>query len=242
MALLETKNVTKRFAGLTAVKDVSFQVEKGEIVGLIGANGAGKTTFFNCITGYYKNEEGQILFEGTDITGNSPAQNCKRGLVRTFQIVKPFGRLSATENVMIGVLNRMHSYREAEKKAAEYMEFVGIADKADAVVEDLNIGDQRKLEMARSLATQPTLLLLDEVMAGLTPTEIEGMIALVRKIRDSGITIFMIEHIMAALMTVSDRVLVLDHGEMIAMGTPEEVTQNPNVIASYLGRSYSDKE
>lgn len=240
MTILKLDHVTKRFAGLVAVDNVSFEIEEGEIIGLIGANGAGKTTLFNCITGTYHNEEGSVFFNGERITGNTPAKNCKKGLARTFQIVKPFTSLSALENIMVGSLNRLNSYRKAEKHARKYLEYVGLADKENIVVQDLTIGDQRKLEMARALASEPKMLLLDEVMAGLTPTEHDAVLTLIRKVRDSGITVLMIEHIMAAVMAVSERVIVLEQGRIIATGTPDEVTRDKRVIASYLGRSYAN--
>ena len=236
--LLEAKGVTKRFAGNTAVNKVNLTIMPGEIVGLIGPNGAGKTTFFNLITGFYRATEGTVLFDNKDITLCTTYENCKAGMARTFQIVQPFGQLTALENVMVGAFNRVDNYAQAQLIARVMIEFVGLEDKIDAVVADLNIGDQRKLEMARALATKPKLLLLDEVMAGLTPTEIEAVVELVQKIRESGVTILMIEHIMAALMKLSDRVVVLDHGNLIAEGTPTEITQNERVIESYLGSAY----
>lgn len=240
--LLNAENVTKKFAGLTAVDSVNLVINEGEIIGLIGPNGAGKTTFFNSITGFYKADEGKVTFDGKDITQLTTYQNCKIGMARTFQIVQPFGNLTALENVMVGAFNRVRSYGEAEKNAREMIDFVGMADKVNDIVADLNIGDQRKLEMARALATKPKLLLLDEVMAGLTPTEIEGVIELVQKIRKSGTTVLMIEHIMAALMKLSDRVVVLDHGKKIAEGTPTEITNNKTVIESYLGKAYKKEK
>ncbi|MBQ0042593.1 MAG: ABC transporter ATP-binding protein [Lachnospiraceae bacterium] len=240
--LLKASKVTKKFAGLTAVNSVDLEINEGEIIGLIGPNGAGKTTFFNSITGFYPATYGSVTFDGNDITHRTTYQNCKAGMARTFQIVQPFGQLTALENVMVGAFNRLESYSEAEKIAREMIIFVGMEDKMHAIVADLTIGDQRKLEMARALATKPKLLLLDEVMAGLTPTEIEETVELVLKIRDSGVTILMIEHIMAALMKLSDRVIVLDHGTLIAEGTPSEITQNERVIESYLGSAYKKQD
>ena len=236
--LLKAKNITKKFAGLTAVDSVNLDIEEGEIVGLIGPNGAGKTTFFNSITGFYPATFGSVEFDNHDITKRSTFQNCKAGMARTFQIVQPFGQLTSLENVMVGAFNRESSYSAAEKIAREMIQFVGMEDKMNSIVADLTIGDQRKLEMARALATKPKLLLLDEVMAGLTPTEIEECVELVLKIRNSGVTILMIEHIMAALMKLSDRVVVLDHGKLIAEGTPQNITKNERVIESYLGSAY----
>lgn len=239
MKLLQASKVTKKFAGLTAVNGVDLVINQGEIIGLIGPNGAGKTTFFNCITGFFPCTSGTVIFDGKDITRCSTFQNCKSGMARTFQIVQPFGQLTAVENVMVGAFNRVERYEEAQSIALKWLSFVGLLDKTNSVVADLNIGDQRKLEMARALATGPKLLLLDEVMAGLTPTEIEGVVELVRKIRDElGITILMIEHIMAALMKLSDRVIVMDQGTKIAEGTPAEISVNERVIESYLGSAY----
>lgn len=241
MALLSAIKIVKKFAGLIAVNEVDLEVEEGEIVGVIGPNGAGKTTFFNSITGYYPCDGGKVTFDGMDITRMTTYQNCKAGLARTFQIVQPFGNLSALENVMVGAFNHLSSYGDAEKEARKWIAFVGMEEKVNAIVADLTIGDQRKLEMARALATRPKLLLLDEVMAGLTPTEIEAVVELVRKIRDSGVTIVMIEHIMAALMKLSDRVIVLERGTKIAEGTPAEISTDERVIESYLGRAYQKK-
>lgn len=239
--ILKVKKVTKKFAGLTAVNTVDLDIYAGEIVGLIGPNGAGKTTFFNSITGFYRCDGGSVTFDGKDITTKTTYQNCKAGMARTFQIVQPFGQMTSLENVMIGAFNRVSSYKESERIARKWITFVGMDDKMYDRIAKLNIGDQRKLEMARALATGPKLLLLDEVMAGLTPTEIDGVIDLVRKIRESGITVLMIEHIMKALMQLSDRVVVLDHGEKIAEGSPEEIANNERVIESYLGSAYKRK-
>lgn len=236
--LLSARKITKRFGGMTAVNAVDLDIGKGQIVGLIGPNGAGKTTFFNSITGFYGADEGKVLFNGLDITHLSTDQNCKNGMARTFQIVQPFGRLTSLENVMVGAFNHCKKYAQAQEIAEEMLEFVGLAQKIRSIVADLNIGDQRKLEMARALATKPKLLLLDEVMAGLTPTEIESVIELVQKINQSGVTVLMIEHIMAALMKLSDKVVVLERGTKIAEGTPSEIRNNDRVIESYLGRAY----
>ena len=239
-SLLKAINVTKKFAGLTAVNSMNLEVNEGEIVGLIGPNGAGKTTFFNAITGFYPATSGEVRFLGKDITSKSTHENCKSGMARTFQIVQPFGNLTALENVMVGAFNRTDNYQKAMEISEELLDFVGLADKRDVIVADMTIGDQRKLEMARALATRPKLVLLDEVMAGLTPTEINGVIQLARKIRNSGVAILMIEHIMAALMQLSDRVVVMDQGEKIAEGAPVEIRTNKRVIESYLGSAYQN--
>lgn len=235
MSFLTVSNVSKSFYGNKAVNDVSFEIQKGEILGLIGANGAGKTTLFNCLTGIIPINSGQITFEGRKINGLEPHQICHLGIARTFQIVKPFSSLTVLENVMSGAFCRVKKYENAKEIAETHLEFVGLLDKKDKMASELNTGDQRKLELARALATKPNLLLLDEVMAGLTPTESESVIKLIRKIRDDGITILMIEHIMSALMSLSDRVIVLNQGKLICNGKPEEVANDPLVIESYLG-------
>jgi len=233
--LLSTSSITKKFQGLVAVKEIDMFIKKGEIFGLIGPNGAGKTTLFNMISGYYRPDGGKVIYKDEEITGLSPHKICKRGLARTFQIVKPFGKLSALENVMVGAYNRTGSYGEATDIALHYLDFVGLSHTRNIPVKELTIGDQRRLEMARALATRPQLLLLDEVMAGLTPTEVSMVMELILKVREDSVSILMIEHIMAALMKLSDRILVLHHGEMLAEGTPEEIVRNPKVAEAYLG-------
>ncbi len=237
MILLEAKEVCKYFHGNKAVEKVSMTINEGEIVGLIGANGAGKTTFFNCLTGYYKATSGEISFMGKRIEKAKPHVICRMGIGRTFQIAKPFSGLSVLENTVVGAYNKCKGKSDAYKKAEECIEFTGLKDKKNLDAATLNTGEQRRLELARALATAPKLLLLDEVMAGLTPTESAEMVELIRKIRDSGVTILMIEHIMPALMSLSDTVYVLDSGSLICKGTPQEVSADKQVIESYLGKS-----
>ncbi len=237
MALLSAKNICKYFSGNKAVDDVTVDINEGEIVGLIGANGAGNTSLFNCLTGYYSADKGEIVFDGKRIEKAKPHVICRLGVGRTFQIAKPFGSLSVLDNVVVGAYNHCKTKQDAYKKAMECIEFAGLKDKADVDAGYLNTGEQRRLELARALATAPRLLLLDEVMAGLTPTESEEMIGLIRKIRDSGVTILMIEHIMHAIMTLSDTIYVLESGRLICKGTPAEISSNKQVIESYLGKS-----
>lgn len=235
--ILEVDSVSKRFGGLQALSLVSFAIAPGEILGLIGPNGAGKTTLFNVINGVYKPEQGRVVFRGEDITGLSPYEVASRGLARTYQVVRPLNELTVRENVMVGACfgREKQSLATAARIADEVLEFIGLADRAEQLAGSLNVAQKKRLELGRALAAQPYLLLLDEVLAGLNPAEISSMIQAIRQIRDRGITILMIEHVMQALMAVSDRVVVLDYGEVIATGTPEEVAANPKVIEAYLG-------
>lgn len=235
MALLKLENVTKRFAGLVAVNNVSFSVEKGEIIGIIGPNGAGKTTLFHTISGYHTADEGVIQYNGNDIRGLKPEIICEHGIARTFQIVQPFGNLTLLENVIIGAFNRHAKYQDAREVALEKLDFVGMKSRANVRMKDLTFPEQKKVELARALATQPELLFLDEIMSGLNPTEVQEMIEIIKQIRDEGITIMFIEHLMAAVMSLSERVIVMHHGEVLAIGEPEEVKENPAVIEAYLG-------
>jgi branched-chain amino acid transport system ATP-binding protein len=236
--VLTLERVTKRFGGLTAVRDVSFEVRAGDLLGIIGPNGAGKTTLFNVIAGYYGPDEGRVSFDGQDITGRSPHAVCRLGLTRTFQIVKPFGNLSVLDNVMIGALTRLDSVREARAAAAEVVARCGLAPHAHARAKALPVGLRKRLEVARALATRPRLLLLDEVMAGLNPSELGGMVELLRRLHADGITLIVIEHVMAAMMRLAQRIVVLHHGERIAEGTPEEITRDRRVIDAYLGEEF----
>jgi len=235
MSILTAKDVTKSFYGNVAVDKVSCSINQGEICGLIGPNGAGKTTFFNCLTGENQIDSGEIRFEGKKINGLQPYEICRLGIARTFQIAKPFAGMTTVENVMTGAFCRVKKYKNAREIAEDCVKFVGLADKMDLPASLLNTGEQRRLELARALATKPVLLLLDEVMAGLTPMESENVVELIRKIRSENVTILMIEHIMSALMELSDHVIVLDQGKVICYGTPELVVKDKKVIESYLG-------
>ncbi len=236
-ALLEVRGVSKRFGGLVAVSDVSFSIAEGEILGLIGPNGAGKTTLFNVVNGVHKADQGTITFAGKDITGCSPDQVVHFGLARTHQIVKPLNDLSVLDNVTVGAcFGREYLDRAAARKvASEVLQQVGFGDRADMIARSLTIAGKKRLEVARALAARPKLLLLDEVLAGLNPTEVATMIDLVRKIRDSGISVLMIEHLMQAIMSLSDHIVVLNLGRKLAEGQPDEVVHNPDVVEAYLG-------
>ncbi len=235
--MLQVRDVTKRFGGLQALTEVSFDLPQGEILGLIGPNGAGKTTLFNVINGVYPPNSGSVTLRGEDITGLPPYEVACRGLARTHQVVRPLNDLTVRENVTVGACfgHKKQSLSKAACTVEEAMVQVGLVDRADQLAGSLNVAQKKRLEMARALAACPYLLLLDEVLAGLNPSEISSMLETVRAIRDSGITILMIEHVMQAVMSVSDRILVLDYGLLIAQGTPEEVANNPQVIEAYLG-------
>jgi branched-chain amino acid transport system ATP-binding protein len=236
--MLEVHDLSKRFGGNVVLRKIAFRIEEGEVLGLIGPNGSGKTTLFNVITGFYRTPTGFIRFGERDISRLNPEDICRLGLCRTFQITKPFAHIPVIKNVMIGALSREKSVRKAGKKAEEILDFVGMLGKKDMLGKNLTTSDRKRLEIARGLATSPRLLLLDEVMAGLNPNELNEMMQLVRKIRETGTTLFIIEHIMKAMMELSERIVVLDHGELIAQGSPAEISCDPNCIKAYLGEEY----
>ena len=237
--LLEVREISKRFGGLRAVDHLSLTVDEGEIIGLIGPNGAGKSTVFNLINGVYPPDTGSVVFAGVDITGQPPHRVAREGIARAHQIVKPLGALSVLDNCTVGACFGREDLAldEAREVAREMADMIGLSDRLDLLAGSLTTGGKKRLELARALSARPRLLLLDEVLAGLNPTETEQMIDIVRKIRASGIAILMIEHIMRAIMSLSDRIVVLNLGAKLAEGTPQQVAENPDVITAYLGDS-----
>jgi branched-chain amino acid transport system ATP-binding protein len=238
MAVLEVAGVTKMFGGLVANEDISLEVHEGEIVSLIGPNGAGKTTLFNCITGYYRVDDGTVRFQNCRIDHLSPNEICHRGLVRTFQVTRPFSTMTVLENVVAGALARDKNMRTAREEAMKILELGKLYEKRDVLGSDLTTADRKRLEVCRALATKPVLLMLDEAMAGLTPSEQTEAIKLIRDIQGQGITVFMVEHVMEVVMPISDRVIVLCQGQRIAEGTPEEISTDERVIEAYLGERH----
>jgi branched-chain amino acid transport system ATP-binding protein len=245
MALLQVNGLTKHFGGLAAVQNVSFEIEGGEIVSLIGPNGAGKTTIFNVLSGIYSPDRGEIRLDGENLVGRKPFEICQRGIGRTFQIMQPFPHMTVGENVVTsGLFGRVPKVpmSKVEEEATELCQWVGLGDRMKAYPRNLTVADQKKIEIARALAIKPKLLLLDEVMSGLTPMETAEAIKLVRQLRVKGITIFLIEHVMKVVMGISDRVIVLHHGEKISEGTSNQVANDPRVIEAYLGEQIEESE
>jgi branched-chain amino acid transport system ATP-binding protein len=239
MSFLEIRKVSRFFGGLAAIKDVSFALRQGEILGLIGPNGAGKTTLFNVVNGFYHPSRGEVFFKDHKISGSKPHQICRQGIARTFQVVKPLQRMSVLDNVVASSFLRAKNKQQAVEMAVEALRFTGLYDDRDVISRGLPLGKRKRLEIARALATQPEVLLLDESFAGLNPSELDESIAIIRRIKDKGITIMIIEHHMRVIMAISDRIVVLNYGEKIAEGTPLEIRGNPLVVEAYLGETQS---
>jgi len=239
MSFLKIQKVSRFFGGIAAIQDVSFEVRKGEILGLIGPNGAGKTTLFNVVNGFYHPSRGEVFFKDKKISGFKPHQICGRGIARTFQVVKPLQRMSVLDNVIASSFLRAKDKIQAVEIARESLQFTGLYEDRDVISRGLPLGKRKRLEIARALATKPEMLLLDESFAGLNPAELDESIGIIRKIKDRGITIMIIEHHMKVIMAISDRIVVLNYGEKIAEGTPLEIRGNPLVVEAYLGEAQS---
>lgn len=242
MPILKTEKLTKKFGGLVAVNNIDFEVNENEIVGIIGSNGAGKTTLFNCISGNLKSTSGKVIFNNKDITSLKPYEIAELGLARTFQIVRPFANKSVLYNVMVGALLRTNQKSEAIERAKEIIDFLDLSNKTDVLAKNLTLPERKRLELARALATRPVLLMLDEVMAGLRPAEIQDMLKIIEKINKQGIAIVIIEHIMQVIMSVSNRIYCMNFGEKIASGTPQEVIKDTHVVKAYLGDEFDIPE
>ncbi|MCL6558438.1 MAG: ABC transporter ATP-binding protein [Firmicutes bacterium] len=238
MDFFSIQGLTKQFGGLVACNNIDLVIKEREVIGLIGPNGAGKSTFFALIAGFYKPDAGKVSFLGEDITGKSPEEICQRGIARTFQIVRPFSGMTVLENILVGVFSREKNMKRARNRAEEVLTFTGLASRRNVLAGELTIADKKRLELARALATRPKMILLDEVMAGLNPKETQEAVELIRAINEQGITLFVVEHVMEVIMPISERVVVLDGGNKIAEGPPEEVAKNPEVIKAYLGEKY----
>ena len=233
---LEVKTISKSFGGLKALRNISFDVSRGETVGIIGPNGAGKTTLFNMISGFIKPDQGEVIFMGRKLVGMRPDQICTVGLVRTFQLVQSFPKLTALENVMIGALSRYHDPTLARQESEQWLDFIGISRKKwDQVAKNLTLVDKKRLELARALAADPKIILADEAMSGLTPTEITEVIGTIRKIKGKGLTLVLIEHVMKVIMELSDRIVMLNFGEKFIEGTPSDIVKDKGVAKAYLG-------
>jgi branched-chain amino acid transport system ATP-binding protein len=237
--LLEVEGLTRSFGGVAANQDISFSVAEGAIVGLLGPNGAGKTTLFNCITGFLRPDAGQVRFAGVDVTGRSPSELARRGLVRTFQIMRVFPTLTALENVQVGALLRHGRVAEARRRALDVLEELGLGPRAHLRARDLTTAERKRVEIARALATEPRAILLDEAMSGLNPKEVADAVALVRRLRERGLTIVLVEHVLEVVMPLAETVIVLQQGRKIAEGPPQQLARDPAVIAAYLGPRFA---